>query len=95
MLSRLLWHQARKYQLEVRSDGFVCLFVILHTELCARLDLTLDEILTATRIPPHQLKIHRIIGVASSRNLRTFGGSVAWKLAGSELGHFGVFGGSK
>ena len=52
-------------------------------------------ILNATRIPPHQLKIHRIIGVASSRNLRTFGGSVVWKLAGSELGHFGVLGGSK
>ena len=52
-------------------------------------------ILTATRIPPHQLKIHRIIGVASPRNLRTFGGSVVWKLAGSELGHFRVSGGPK
>ena len=52
------------------------------------LEIPMDEvmhILTATRIPPHQLRIHRIIGVASSRNLRTFGGSVVWKLAGSEL----------
>ena len=81
--------QRVSFSRNVPINGFLNSYYHLST------NSSLAIILTATRIPPHQLKIHRIIGVASSRNLRTFGGSVVWKLAGSELGHFGVFGGSK